>query len=95
MSNNGFVLDFGSDDNARWQQLLNEIDNGNVVPVIGPDMLVAPKISAADGRPENLHQQLISYIAAQTGVKTHPRTFSQLVYDDNYRHIVRNKTDQI
>jgi len=94
MSSNGFVLNFGSDDNARWQRLLDEIDNGNVVPVIGPDMLVAPKMSD-EGKPENLHQQLISYIAAQTGVKTRPRTFSQLVYDDNYRHIVRNKDDQI
>lgn len=95
MDSNGFVLDFGSDDNGRWQQLLNEIDNGNVVPVIGPDLLVTPKLSEIDGRSENLHQQLISYIAAQTGVKTHPRTFSQLVYDDNYRHIVRNRADQI
>ena len=94
MNNNGFVLNFGSDDNARWQRLLDEIDNGNVIPVIGPDMLVAPKMSD-DGKTENLHQQLISYIAAQTGVKTHPRTFSQLVFDDNYRHIVRNKDDQI
>lgn len=95
MNNTGFVLNFGSDDNARWQRLLDEIDNGNVIPVIGPDMLVAPKISESDNKMENLHQQLISYIAAQTGVKTHPRTFSQLVYDDNYRHIVRNKEDQI
>lgn len=95
MNNTGFVLNFGSDDNARWQRLLDEIDNGNVIPVIGPDMLVAPKISESDNKTENLHQQLISYIAAQTGVKTHPRTFSQLVFDDNYRHIVRNKEDQI
>lgn len=95
MNNNGFVLNFGSDDNARWKRLLDEIDNGNVIPVIGPDMLVAPRISTSDGKTENLHQQLISYIAAQTGVQNHPRTFSQLVYDDNYRHIVRNKDDQI
>lgn len=95
MNNTGFVLNFGSDDNVRWQRLLDEIDNGNVIPVIGPDMLVAPKISETDQKTENLHQQLISYIAAQTGVKAHPRTFSQLVYDDNYRHIVRNKDDQI
>lgn len=37
-TNNGFQFDFGSDE-SRWQQLLNEIDNENVIPVIGPGLL--------------------------------------------------------
>lgn len=92
MDNNGFQLDLGSDKD-RWVQLLDEIDEGNVIPVIGPDLLVNPKIvkvSEKEGRKENLHQQLVSYIAAQTNVQSNPRTFSQLVYDENYKRIVRD-----
>ena len=92
MSNNSFKLDLGSDKD-RWEQLLNEIDDGNVIPVIGPDLLVNPKIIKVDEkveRKENLHQQLISYIAAQTNVQSCPRTFSQLVYDENYKKMVRD-----
>lgn len=94
-TNNGFQFDFGSD-KSRWQQLLNEIDEENVIPVIGPDLLVAPKLikeqvgSDEFVRSENLHQQLISYIAKCTGVCTRPRTFSQLVYDKNYKNKVTN-----
>ena len=96
----GFRFDFGSDE-SRWQQFLNEIDNENVIPVIGPDLLVAPKpfkeIVGDDEyiRSENFHQQLISYIADKTGVTSHPRTFSQLVYDENYKNMVRNNPNQI
>lgn len=91
---NDFRFDFGSDE-SRWQQLLNEIDNGNVVPVIGPDLLVDAKIVKENNgigesvRMENFHQQLISFIAAKTGVDTCPRTFSQLVYAENYKIVVR------
>lgn len=99
-TNNGFQFDFGSDE-SRWQQLLNEIDNENVIPVIGPDLLVTPKLikeKVGDDefvRSENLHQQLISFIANNTGVNSRPRTFSQLVYDENYKKMVRNNPSQI
>lgn len=92
MDTEGFSLDFGLD-KGRWKRLLDEINDGNVIPVIGPDLLVDPVISQdKDGMQikENLHQQLISYIASQTKVKTHPRTFSQLVYDEDYKRCVRN-----
>lgn len=29
-----FKLNFGRSDSARWERLLNEIDKGNVIPVI-------------------------------------------------------------
>ena len=92
MNNNSFKLDLGSDKD-RWEQLLNEIDEGNVIPVIGPDLLVDPKVIKVGEnveRKENLHQQLISYIAAQTNVQSNPRTFSQLVFDENYKKMVRD-----
>lgn len=93
MSNNSFKLDFGSDKD-RWEQFLDEIDEGDVIPVIGPDLLVNPKITKLEDnseRKENLHQQLISYIASQTNVQSCPRTFSQLVYDESYKTMVRDE----
>lgn len=95
-----FQFDFGSDE-SRWQQLLNEIEKENVIPVIGPDLLVEPKIikEYINGeeivKTENLHQQLISFLARSAGVETHPRTFSQLVYNENYKKIVRSNPSQI
>ena len=85
MSNSRFQLDLGSDKD-RWKQFLDEIDEGDVIPVIGPDLLVNPKIVTLEDnteRRDNLHQQIISYIAGQTNVQSRPRTFSQLVYDEN------------
>lgn len=73
------------DSKDRWPELLDEIDKGNVIPVIGPDLLVEPHVND-DGVTENLHQQIISVIASLTNVTTKPRTFSQLVYNDNYRY---------
>ena len=90
---NNFQLDLGSDKD-RWERLLDEIEAGNVIPVIGPDLLVNPHyIKNADESlfAENIHQQLISYIASQTGVTSTPRTFSQLVFDENYKRHVRDK----
>lgn len=72
------------EEEERWQELLNEIDHGNVIPVIGPDLLVEPRV-LDNGLTENLHQQIISVIAPLTGVESKPRTFSQLVYDDDFR----------
>ena len=92
MSNSRFQLDLGSDKD-RWKQFLDEIDEGDVIPVIGPDLLVNPKIVTLEDnteRRDNLHQQIISYIAGQTNVQSRPRTFSQLVYDENYKKMVRD-----
>lgn len=36
MDNSGFTLQFDSIKESKWQRLLDEIDNGNVIPVIGP-----------------------------------------------------------
>ncbi len=92
MGSNGFKLDLGSDKD-RWERMLSEIDEGNVIPVIGPDLLVNPKIIKNGDeveRKENYHQQLISYIANQTNVQSCPCTFSQLVFDENYKQMVRD-----
>lgn len=94
--NKSFKLVIGNKDKSRWRELLDEIDKGNVIPVLGPDLLTEPKvIDPATGRVENLHQQIISFIAARTNVESKPRTFSQLVYDEHYRLAVNSNTKEI
>ena len=94
--NKAFKLVIGNKDKSRWRELLDEIDKGNVIPVIGPDLLTEPKvIDPSTGKIENLHQQIISFIAKRTGVESNPRTFSQLVFDENYLHTVNNNNKEI
>ncbi len=95
MDKHEFTLSFGVDDSDRWHQLLSEINDENVIPVIGVDMLTAPKQTGPEESEMNFHQQLISFIAVQTGVKSAPKTFSQLVFDINYQETVRYKKEQI
>ena len=84
------------DTKDRWPELLDEIDKGNVIPVIGPDLLVEPKETEdSSGRIENLHQQIISFIARHVNAKSRPRSFSQLVFDPNFQRIVNNKASII
>ena len=62
----------------RWNELITHITEGNVIPVIGPDLLTEPKNG------ENFHQRLIDKLAQWGQVTTHPVSFSQLVYDSNF-----------
>lgn len=95
MADNAFRLVFVKGDEKKWEALLNEIDKGNVIPVIGPDMLVEPRVNASNGKVENFHQQLISCIASQANLRNSPRTFSQLVYDNDFRHVVQGHPEEI
>ena len=64
-----------------WSELITQITNGNVIPVIGPDLLTKPK----DGK--NFHQRLIDCLAKWGGIdddKEHPVSFSQVLYDGNF-----------
>lgn len=57
-SNLGIDIDFTLNDDEieiQWRRLINEIVNGNVIPVIGPDFLIADT--------KNLHQQIIDFLA--------------------------------
>lgn len=71
-----------SGDEERWEELLDEIMAGNVIPVIGPDFQIDDD--------KNFHIQLIDLFAKKFGVVTEanadngPKTFSQLIYDKNF-----------
>ena len=69
----GPAPDFAEQKN--WEELIEQILAGRVVPVIGPELL------CEEG---NLHEMIVDSFARQTGVTSHPTTFSQLKYDDTF-----------
>ena len=73
-------------DRAAWDRLIDQIIRGNVIPVIGPDILY-------DGG--NIHKKLIDSLAAKFKIESHPRSFSELVFDHDYLKKVKDDKDSI
>lgn len=76
----------------RWNELIDAVMDGKVIPVIGPDFLIDEEEGASG---ENLHQEIINLIASQYGVESAPKTFSQLVYDKDFLYETNSDKDVI
>lgn len=70
-------------DRAAWDRLIDQIVKGNVIPVIGPDILF-------EGG--NIHRKLVDSLAAKFCVESKPRSFSELVFDHDF--LKRTKDDK-
>lgn len=82
-----FILDLGLDidlskgfdpEEEKWNALVEATLAGNVVPVIGPDIIC----NYDEG--ENINEKIITSIAKQFKIDTRHKTFSQLVYDSKF-----------
>jgi hypothetical protein len=62
----------------QWDRLVRQLADGNVIPVIGPEWLVD------DVRGTNPHRILIDDLAEAYELKSHPTTFSELLYDKDF-----------
>lgn len=58
-------------DAAKWELLIDQIIEGNVIPVIGSDILME------NGNPE---QYIIDHIAKKMGINGRPTSFSELLF---------------
>ena len=65
-------------DEPLWDILIQQILEGNVIPVIGPDFLIEDK--------ENPHKLIVDYLAKIFQVNSSPNSFSELLYDSNYKN---------
>ena len=72
-------------DEPLWDKLIQQIIDGNVIPVIGADLLI-------DNR-SNLHNVIIDNLAKAFHLTSCPKTFSELVYDPDYTQ--NNRKDNI
>lgn len=74
----------------KWDVLIEAAMAGNVVPVIGPDIIC----EYDDGL--NINEVIISTISKQLNLRGPHRTFSQLVYDSEFlgslKKLLRNDT---
>ena len=62
---------------AKWETLIDQIVAGNVIPVIGTDILM-------DG--VNIEQYLIDLLAKNYGITSKPTNFSELLYDEKFKN---------
>ncbi len=71
---------------AAWDKLIDEIVNGNVIPLIGPDILI-------EGG--NIHKKIVEALAKKFKLPNTPVSFSELVYDYDYLKQVKDNKDSI
>jgi hypothetical protein len=72
---NDIILDTDKDE-PLWDKLIQQIIDGNVIPVIGADMLIDNNV--------NPHQLLVDGIGKMFRLTSHPHSFSELIYDPDY-----------
>lgn len=73
-------------DQSAWDRLTEEILQGNVIPIIGPDLLYDKG---------NIHRILLNLLAEKFGVSPRPTSFSALICDHHYLEKVRDDKDSI
>ena len=72
-----------TENNRQWNELVEKIIQGEVVPVIGPEFLAKDSCDPANCR--NPHQELINMLAELYEIEPdRHESFSELLYDDDY-----------
>lgn len=65
----------------QWTELKSAVANRNVIPVIGPNLQVAP-VTLPSGSTTNAQQVLLAELAKWLHVSAMPASFSELLYDN-------------
>lgn len=67
-----------NNDEPLWDKLIQQIIDGNVIPVIGADLLIDSS--------SNLHKFIMDGLAKKFGVSKQVNSFSELVYAPEYKN---------
>lgn len=67
--------DVRTKEEKSWDELVDQIWAGNVIPVIGDNLVI-------EGT--TIIQELLEYLAEDKGLKKTPKTFSELYYDEGF-----------
>ena len=76
-----------NNDEPLWDKLIQQIIDGNVIPVIGADLLI--------DNSSNLHKVIIDGLARTFGVSKQVNSFSELIYTPEYKNKFNFKLDNI
>ena len=79
----GGIHGFNAND-AEWDTFIDQIIQGNVIPVIGPEIL------CENGNP---HKSILKYFVRIFNVRPQINSFSELISDHNF--LVHNQRDYI
>lgn len=83
-ASNKDMMDFSFDDlvfdnnydEPLWDKLIQQIIDGNVIPVIGADLLIVNN--------SNLHKFILDFMCRHSGINRSLDSFSELVYSNEY-----------
>ena len=64
-----------TEEEKSWDDLVEQIWMGNVIPVIGDSLVV---------NDTTIMKEIIEYLATEKGLKKVPQSFSELYYDDDF-----------
>ncbi len=64
-----------------WEELKNAVANHNVIPVIGPNLQIAPKALPDGATTSNAQKIILSELAKWLHIAGQPNSFSDLLYD--------------
>lgn len=70
------------ENNRQWDELIDKIIQGEVIPVIGPEFLAADFDDASKW--VNPHQVLVNMLAETKEISAEHKSFSELLYDDAF-----------
>lgn len=76
-----------NNDEPLWDKLIQQIIDGNVIPVIGADLLI--------DNSSNLHKVIMDGLARTLGVNKQINSFSELIYTPEYKNKFNFKLDNI
>ena len=76
-----------SEEEEYWNKLIDKIIEGNVIPVIGAEMLVE--------NCHNIHQTIIECVARKLSIAGSFMSFSELVYNKSYHEKIEEKFRQL
>ena len=68
--------------NRQWDELIEKIVQGEVIPVIGPEFLAKDYDNEVQW--VNPHQELINMLADSKEIVPNHKSFSELLYDDDF-----------
>lgn len=65
-----------SNEEISWEKLVEQIWAGNVIPVIGDNLVVSET---------TIIKEIVDYLAEDKKIQTSPKTFSELYYDNDFK----------
>lgn len=80
LSLDGIIIPSINPEDEKWDNLITQIIAGNVIPVIGSNLLTDRG---------DINQYIIQALSNQYGIKNNPTSFSQLIYDSRCPKEVR------